>query len=127
MRSTIVAAVLAVSALFAAAPAMAGEHGGKGGASFPMPAAAFQQKVTARQAKAREHMEKRAAKLSADEAKALRAKFDERTAKVNAEVAKATADGTVTKEEAKAVREAAGGGHHHKDGKGGKGGKRAKK
>ncbi len=45
MRSTIVAAVLAISTLFAAAPAMAGEHGGKGGASFPMPAAAFQQKV----------------------------------------------------------------------------------
>ena len=117
MRSTIVAAVLAISTLFAAAPAMAGEHGGKGGASFPMPAAAFQQKVTERQTKAREHMEKRAAKLSADEAKALRAKFDERTTKVNAEVAKATADGTVTKDEAKAVRQASGGGHHHKGGK----------
>jgi hypothetical protein len=117
MRSAIVAAVLAVSALFAAAPAMAGEHG-KGGASFPMPAAAFQQKVTERQTKARAHMEERASKLSADEAKALRAKFAERTAKVNAEVQKAVADGTVTKDEAKAVRQASGHGHHHKGGKG---------
>jgi hypothetical protein len=118
MRSTIVAAVLAISTLFAAAPAMAGEHG-KGGASFPMPAAAFQQKVTAREAKAREHMEKRAATLSADEAKALRAKFDANVAKVNAEVAKATADGTVTKDEAKAVRQVAKElrGHHGKGGK----------
>jgi len=116
MRKAIVAAVLAVSALFAAAPAMAGEHG-KGGASFPMPAAAFQQKVAARQTKAREHLEKRAATLSAEEAKALRAKFDERTAKVNAEVAKAVADGTVTKDEATAVRQVGGGGHHHKGGK----------
>ena len=120
MRSTIVAAVLAISTLFAAAPAMAGEHGDKGGASFPMPAAAFQQKVTAREAKAREHMEKRASKLSAEEAKTLRAKFDAGVAKVNAEVAKATADGTVTKEEAKAVRQVAKelrGGHHGKGAK----------
>jgi len=119
MRSTIVAAVLAISTLFAAAPAMAGEHGSKGGASFPMPAAAFQTKVNERQAKAREHMEKRAATLSADEAKALRAKFDAGAAKVNAEVAKATADGTVTKDEAKAVRQVAKEmrGHHGKGGK----------
>lgn len=128
MRSTIVAAVLAISTLFAAAPAMAGEHGGKGGASFPMPAAAFQTKVNERQAKAREHMEKRASKLSAEEAKELRAKFDAGVVKVNAEVAKATADGTVTKEEAKAVRQVAKelrGGHGHGHHKGGK--KSAKK
>ena len=37
-------------------------------------------------------------------AKELRSKFDAGVAKVNAEVAKATADGTVTKEEAGAVR-----------------------
>ena len=123
MRSTIMAAVLAISTLFAAAPAMAEETGAKGGhASFPMPAAAFQQKVTARQTKAREHMEKRASKLSADEAKAVRAKFDAGVVKVNAEVAKATADGTVTKDEAKAVKQIAKelrvgghkGGKHHK-------------
>lgn len=125
MRSTIVAAVLAISTLFAAAPAMAGEHGGKDGKSnFPVAAATFQQKVTARETKARARMEERASKMSAQDAQALRAKFDAGVAKVNAEVAKATADGTVTKDEAKAVRQVAkelGGGHHHK------GGKRAKK
>jgi hypothetical protein len=71
-------------------------------------------------------MEKRAAKLSAEEAKALRAKFDAGVVKVNAEVAKATADGTVTKDEAKAVRQVAKemrGTHGH----GGKHHKRAKK
>lgn len=123
MRSTIVAAFLAITTLLAAAPAMAGEHAGRGGASFPMPAAAFQTKVNERQAKAREHMEKRASKLSAEEAKQLRAKFDAGVVKVNAEVAKATADGTVTKDEAKAVRQVAKemrgghGGKHHKGGK----------
>jgi hypothetical protein len=48
-------------------------------------------------------METRAAKLDAEKAKELRARFDAGAAKVNAEVAKATADGTVTKEEAKDV------------------------
>ena len=51
-------------------------------------------------------MEEKAGKLSAADGQAMRAKFDAATAKVNAEVAKATADGTVTKEEAKAVRAA---------------------
>ena len=124
MRSSIMAAVLAISTLFAAAPAMAGEHGDKG-ASFPMPAAAFQAKVTARQVKAREHMEKRASKATAEHAKEMRAKFDAGVVKVNAEVTKATADGTVTKDEAKAVRQiskelrAGHGGKHHKGKKGG--------
>jgi hypothetical protein len=119
MRSTIIGTVLALATLIAA-PAMANEHGDK--ASFPMPAAAFQQKITAREAKAREHMEKRAAKLSAEQAKELRAKFDAGIVKVDAEVAKATADGTVTKEEATAVRQAArelhgGHGKHARHGK----------
>lgn len=113
MRSLVIGTFLAVTTLFVAAPAFAGEKGGK---NFPMPAAEFKAKVDGRTAKARQHMEERAAKLSADEAKALRAKFDAGVAKVNAEVTKATADGTVTKDEAKAVfhaaREAHGGGHH---------------
>jgi hypothetical protein len=104
MRSTIIGTVLALATIFAAAPAMAGEKH-HAGASFPMPAATYKQKVDARQAKAREHMEKRASKLNADEAKALRAKFDAGVAQINAEVSKATADGTVTKEEAEAVRQ----------------------
>ena len=112
MRSMVMAAVLALSTL-AAVPAFAHE---KDTASYPMPAAAFQQKVTARATKAREHMEKRAATLNPDQAKELRAKFDAGIAKVNAEVAKATADGTVTKEEAHAVHQVAREirGHHGK-------------
>jgi hypothetical protein len=113
MKSKMIGAVLVGLSCLIAVPAMADEHKG---ASFPMPAATFQQHVTARQAKAREHMEKKAATLSADQAKELRAKFDANIAKQNAEVAKAVADGTVTKEEAQAVRAASGhGGGHHCD------------
>ena len=117
MRSTIVAAVLALATLVAvpalAAPAQGDApaktqrgEGDKSGKHFPMPAAEFKAKVDKRMAKARAHMEERAAKLSASEAKELRAKFDATAQNVNAEVAKAVADGTVTKEEAKAVRAA---------------------
>ena len=110
-RSLVAGLVLSLATLFAA-PAMAGTgapHTGGDGpraehGSFPMPAATFKAKVDARQAKAREHMEKRAASLPADQAKELRAKFDAGVTKINAEVSKATADGTVTKEEAEAVR-----------------------
>jgi hypothetical protein len=116
MKSKFLGAVLVGLSCLIAVPAMADEAHKGGGASFPMPAAAFQQHVTARQAKAREHMEKKAATLSADQAKELRAKFDANIAKQNAEVAKAVADGTVTKEEAQAVRAASGhGGGHHCD------------
>jgi hypothetical protein len=101
MRSLVLGSVFALASLVAA-PAMAGDH-----ASFPMPAATFKAKVEARQSRARTHMEDRAAKLPADQAKELRAKFDAGLAKINAEVAKATADGTVTKEEAQSVREVA--------------------
>ena len=113
MRSKIMAAVLALSTLVAV-PALA--HGKDDGASYPMAAAAFKQQVDAHQARAREHMEKRAAKLSADEAKEVRAKFDAGVAKINAEVTKATADGTVTKEEAQAIHKVAHElrGHHGK-------------
>lgn len=102
MRSKIlVAAVLALSSLVAV-PAFAK---GQSDQKFPMPAAAFKAKVDAHTQKAREKMEARVAKLPADKAKEVRAKFDESVAKVNQEVAKVTADGTVTKEEAKEVRE----------------------
>jgi hypothetical protein len=125
MRSTIVATVLALSTLVAvpafAAPAQAnaptktqradGDKSDKG-KHFPMPAAEFKAKVDARQAKARKHMEERAAQLPADQAKELRASFEANVQKVNAEVAKAVADGTVTKEEAQAVRAASP--HHGK-------------
>lgn len=116
MRSTIMAAVLAISTLFAAAPAMASENGAHAnGAQYPVAAATFQQKIQTREAKAREHMEKRVATMNAEQAAQVRAKFDAKMAKVDAEVAKAVADGTVTKQEAKEVRQAMGG-HHGKKG-----------
>ncbi|MBX3264010.1 MAG: hypothetical protein KIS78_11625 [Labilithrix sp.] len=125
MRSTIIGTVLALATVFAAAPAMAGDKHEK--ASFPMPAAAFKQRVDARQAKARERMEKRASTLGAEQAKELRAKFDAGVAKINAEVNKAVADGTVTKEEADAVRKVSKEvrGHHGKHAK--RGGKHGPK
>lgn len=113
---TVAAAAVSLFALVGTASAH-GKHGEK--ANFPMPAAEFQKRVDARAAKAKEHVEARAAKLPEAEAKALRAKFAERQAKVAAEVKKAVADGTVTKDEAKAVRQAAGHGGHRGHAKGG--------
>jgi hypothetical protein len=106
MHSKIVGIGLALVTLAAAAPAFADSEGGAGRPNFPIPAAQFKQHVDARLAKARTHMEERASKLPADQAKELRAKFEANVAAMNAEVAKAVADGTVTKEEAKAVRAA---------------------
>ena len=110
--------VVTFMALAAAAPAFADE--GKTGhqkLQFPVPAATFKQHVDARQAKMKEHMEKKIASLPAAEQKDARAKMDAKVAAVNAEVAKAIADGTVTADEAAKVR-AAGGGHGgHCDGK----------
>jgi len=134
MRSTIVAAFLALGTLVAlpafAAPAQSGPGGqgtqqraeGNKGKHFPMPAAEFKAKVDARQVKARAHMEKKAAELPADQAKELRTRFDATVQKVNAEVAKAVADGTVTKDEAKAVRAASP--HHGKHARAHKGAKK---
>ncbi|MCL2778436.1 MAG: hypothetical protein FWD73_10570 [Polyangiaceae bacterium] len=111
MRSIFVITSLAIATL-ATVPAFAGpageapakvSHGDQ--SKFPMPAAEFKQKVEARQAKARARMEERASKLSAEEANALRAKFEAGTATINAEVEKIIADGTVTAEEAKEFRE----------------------
>jgi len=120
MRSKIVAVVVALSALIAL-PALADEAKRP---SFPMQAAPFKQMVEARRVKAREHMEKRASQLPADKAKEVRDQFAAGVAKVDAEVAKAVADGTVTKEEAKAVRAANphhGRRGHHGGGHGAKG------
>jgi hypothetical protein len=114
MRSKIIAIGLALGTLIAvpafADPAQGGARGDRAEKgerlSFPVPAATFQQHVDARMAKARAHMEERASKLPADQAKELRAKFEAGAAAMQAEVAKAVADGTVTKEEAQAVRAA---------------------
>ena len=128
MRSTILAVAISLASLaaptlaFAAPPqgapsAHRAEKGEKGEKQFPMPAAEFKTKVDGKLARARQHMETRAAKLDADKAKELRAKFDAGAANVNAEVAKATADGTVTKDEAKSVFTAMRAMHPHKTAK----------
>ncbi|WP_394828436.1 hypothetical protein [Pendulispora albinea] len=96
-----------------ALPAFAGDHGDE---VFPMKADVFQQKVEARIAKHKAHLEQRITdgKLDASKAKEMRDRFDARTAKIRAAVATAVQDGTVTKEEAHAVREAGGGHGHHR-------------
>ena len=94
-------------------------------AKFPMTATDFKTKVDTRVAKAREGMEKRAATLPADKARELRAEFDRGVVRVNQEVTRVSADGKVTKEEAKEVRKVAKeahigrghGGRHHKQAK----------
>jgi hypothetical protein len=114
MRFKIASAAVLAIAMLVTGSALA--DGGKKN-NFPMTAAEFKAKVDGKIAKAKTRMEERAAKMSAEEAKQLRAKFDAGVAKVNAELAKATADGTVTKDEAKDVRRAAKeirGGHGHK-------------
>ncbi|MBS2016693.1 MAG: hypothetical protein JST00_27665 [Deltaproteobacteria bacterium] len=130
MRSFVTAIVLTLASLVAV-PALAAPSddstpaktqradGDKAKHAFPMPAAEFKAKVDQRQAKARARMEERAKSLDAAQAKELRDRFNANVAKVNAEVQKAIADGTVTKEEAKAVRQASG--HHGKHAHKGKG------
>lgn len=119
LRSKIMMSAVALATLAAAAPAFADDEGPDQRPSFPMPAATFKQHIDAKQAKMREHAEKRISQLPADQAKDARAKLDAKLAAMNAEVAKAIADGTVTKEEAQAVRAAGGHGkggdcdHHH--------------
>jgi hypothetical protein len=84
-----------------------GEKGDK--AQFPMPAATFQARIAKHREKAHARLEAHIAKknLPADKAAAVRAKMAAAEAVVNQEVAKVVADGTVTKEEAKQVREVA--------------------
>jgi len=131
MRSTILAVAISLASLvaptvaFAAppqgAPTAHRAEGEKGEKQFPMPAAEFKAKVDGKLSRARQHMETRASKADADKAKEIRARFDAGAAKVNAEVAKATADGTVTKDEAKDVFTAMKAMHPHKTAKNGKG------
>lgn len=111
---------LAALALSLAVGTAAAKGRGGHGKNFPMPAAEFKTHTEARLAKAKEHLEAHISKkqLPAEKAKELREKLAAVTVKVNAQVEKATADGTVTKEEAKEVRailkEARGGRGGHK-------------
>jgi hypothetical protein len=118
MRKKLMFSMVTFMTLAAAAPAFADDKG-HDQAQFPMPAAQFKQHVEQRQAKMKEHFEKKIASLPTDKQKEARARMDAKVAAVNAEVAKAIADGTVTKDEAAAVRAAGGGGGHggHCEGK----------
>lgn len=109
--SLLVAFAVALTAA-SAAPAMAGENPG----NFPMPAATFEQHVDARLERAKARMESHIAENNVPEAKAqqIRARFDSIVQEVRAEVAKAVADGTVTLDEAKAIRAVAQKLHAHR-------------
>ena len=92
--------------------------------TYPMKGDAFQTMIDARITKMRSKMEERLTKNKVPEAQAkeARAKFSAGVAKVQEATKKATADGTVTADEAKTVREAAkdlrgGHGGHHRQGK----------
>ena len=89
----------------APAPAAAAKKHGK----FPIPAADFKNASNERLAKAREKMEAhlKTKKVPTEKAQLIRARFDDVATKVNAAVAKVTADGSVTKDEVKEVRQAA--------------------
>jgi len=135
MRSMLVAVVVTLASLVAV-PALAAPGGAaapsktqradgdKAGKHFPMPAAEFKAHVEKRMARARAHLEERIAKLTPAEAKEARATFDAVAVNVNAELAKAVADGTVTQEEAKAVRAANPRHKHARHGKKGAGRKK---
>ena len=92
MRSKIIVSAVTFMALAAAAPAFADDEAPDRHPSFPMPAATFKQHIDAKQAKMRQHAEKRIAQLPADQQKDARAKLDAKLAAMNAEVAKAIAD-----------------------------------
>ena len=113
------ATMLAVSLALFSLPALAAPSGAaSNGASrlvnhgarqkkFPMSAADFRQQTTQRIDKARERLEANISKkqLPAAKAKDLRNKFEAKIAEINQAVEKVTADGTVTKEEAKEINE----------------------
>lgn len=128
-RTRAVLAVLALSLVVASTGvAFAGDRGSHEKLAFPVAAATFKQHVEARTEERRVKMEAKIAEhnVPADKAAEIRARFAAGVVKVNAEVEKAVADGTVTKEEAMAVRQVVKemrGHHGHGDkGKKGKGG-----
>ena len=129
LHSLLAAAALSLfaPAALAAAPPPAAH------AKFPMKAADFQKQIDERLAKGKARLEERLKKNNVPEAKAkeVRARFEAHAAETRKATADATKDGTVTKEEAKAVRKVAHAGGHGHPGKGGRhhrhGGKHAKK
>lgn len=81
--------------------------GKRDGKQFPMKADEYKKHIAERTAKAREMLEKHISKKNAgaDKAKEMREKFNATVARVNKKVDEVTADGTVSKEEAKEVRD----------------------
>jgi hypothetical protein len=117
---THIAAAFALVAFALPAVALAAPHGERGERpSFPMPAETFMTHVNKRIERIEKRVEARLAKSKlSDEKKAeIRAKAAEKKAKVLAAAKEAAADGTVTKKEARKVRQAAGKRHHGKRGK----------
>ena len=105
MKSKAIAILVIAVSTSVALPALARESPD----DFPMPAATFERHVEGRLRRAKAHLEEQIAAggLSPADAQAARQRFDAVAAAVQAETQKATADGTVTLEEAKAVRAAA--------------------
>jgi hypothetical protein len=100
------------SSVLAAPPARANAahhkaKGDKDDKKFPMKAEEFKKLVAERVGKARERLEKHIGQKNMDEdkAKVLRARFDLGVAVLNRKVDKVCEDDTVTKEDAKEVRE----------------------
>ncbi|HQY64455.1 MAG: hypothetical protein IPF92_29520 [Myxococcales bacterium] len=81
---------------------------------FPVAASTFQSHHDARVAKMRTKLEARIVekKLDAKKAASVRARFEARVVKVQAAIARATADGTVTQAEADEIRAARREGRH---------------
>jgi hypothetical protein len=123
MRVTLFASALTLGTLLAAVPAaaysqppaLAGMQDERD-AKFPMTAAEYREHVSRHLEKARARMEEHIGQLPADQAEARRAHFKAAVAQINAKVDEVCADGTVTKDEADAVRELSRSLlHHHKD------------
>jgi len=101
------AALCSLPAAAQARPDAPSEIRHDGDAKFPMSAADFRQHISDHLQKARARMEEHIAnkQLPKDQADQLRAQFDAAVPKINAKVDEVCSDGTVTKEEAEAVRE----------------------
>jgi hypothetical protein len=102
LKTTLIAALAIAVTTAIAVPAIAHENP----QDFPVPAATFQRHVEHRIARARARMEEKIAQRNLPDAQAqeVRAHFDSVAASVQAEMQKAVADGTVTLDEARAVR-----------------------
>lgn len=100
-------AAVALALLIPSVALAAGENARKDKGHFPMPGDAFTARVEARLTKVSQKLEERLEKsrIGDNLKKEIRADFERSAAKIRAAANKAAADGSVTKEEAKRVRE----------------------